>query len=407
MRRLLIISVLGLLVGVGLVTLIQRDAGYVFVSFGDTTVETSVWFAVLVWLLAWGLLGLAWRGLRGVFRVRSAMAGWLGSRKARNAAALTNRGLITFIEGNWARARRQLLRAARYSEAPLVNHLLAAQASFRLGDLDEMRRQLGAAESVESGAGIALELTQAEMQLSAGHYEQALATLVRARANAGKHPHVLELLAVAHRRLGDWEALRDLLPELRKHGILDLPVLDGLEPEIWTRLLDNAGRDDGEGVNGLDRIWQSIPPVQRELDALRRCYLRRLIALGAYAKAERLLVDMLDKRWDQDLVSLVGRFPPQKSERMLKIVQRWLTSQGPKPVLLLAAGRVALHAEDWNRAQEWLQDARHAEPTVESCLELARLREAQGDRNAAEDLFREAALLAAPSQTGVALPDRR
>jgi len=213
MRRFVTLAILGLLLGAGLVTLIEQDPGYVFVSVGDITVETSIWFALLLWLLAWAVLVLVFRVLGRLLRTRRAFSGWLGGRKTRNAAALTNRGLINFIEGHWERARKQLLRAARYSEAPLINHLIAAQASYRMGDHDETRRQLGMAESVEAGAGIALELTQAELQLSDGRYEQALATLVRARKNANKHPYVLELLARAHRQLGDWQSLRDLLPE--------------------------------------------------------------------------------------------------------------------------------------------------------------------------------------------------
>ena len=193
MRRLLIVTLVGLVIGAALINLVEQDPGYVFISLGDVTIETSFWFATVLWLVVWALLSASLAALRTLLRGRQWISDWVVGRKARNAGALTNRGLISFIEGHWARARRQLLRAARYSDAPLVNHLLAAQASYRLGDVDEMRRQLGLAETVEAGVGIALELTQAELQLTAGHNEEALATLVRARANASKHPHVLEL----------------------------------------------------------------------------------------------------------------------------------------------------------------------------------------------------------------------
>lgn len=389
MRRFLIFAVIGLLVGAGLVALIEQDPGYIFLSLGDITVETSVWFGLLLAVFAEALIVLVFWLLRRVFRTRRVLSGWLGGRKARNAAALTNRGLISFVEGNWERSRRQLLRAARYSEAPLVNHLIAAHASFRLGEWDEARSQLGKAESVEAGAGIALELTQAELQLSAGRYEQALATLVRARANASKHPYVLELLARAHRKLEDWQSLRDLLPELRKHGLLDAPSLAGLESELWRALLDaSTGIDDQEA---LDKLWQSIPMSQRDQTDLRLCYVGRLIQMQALAKAERMLVDMLDKRWDIELVRLVGTFAPARPDKFLKTVQRWLEVHGHEPALLHAAGRVALFAEDWDQAQTWLQESRASEPSAEVCLELARLRAARGDRAAAIELMSEAA----------------
>ncbi len=405
MRRLLILAVVGLLLGAALITLIEQDPGYVFISLGTITIETSFWLALLLWLLAWGLLVLLVRLLTGLLRTRRRVSGWLGGRKARNAAALTNRGMISFIEGHWTRARKQLLRAARYSEAPLINHLVAARASFRLGDADDMRHQLGIAESIEADAGLALELTQAEMQMSAGDYESALAILVRARSNADKHPYLLELLARCYRVLGEWQSLRELLPQLRKTGVLDAPGFDGLEQQTWEALLQATYcSPDGEGQ--LDKLWASIPAAQRNSSALRERYLRCLLADKTYAKAERLLVEMLDKHWDPTLVSLLGTFEPNNTKKLMKSVVRWLDTHGNEPGLLLAAARVALYGKDWDRAQQWLQDARAAEASVEVCMELARLREAKGDAAAANELMREAALLASPGLPQVPLPER-
>ena len=122
----------------------------------------------------------------------------------------------------------------------MLNHLIAARASFRLGDVDEARHQLGLAETIDVDAGIAVELTQAELQLTAGQYEQALATLVRARANASKHPYVLELLARAHFQLEDWEALKQLLPDLKKHDLGSSSQLVTIERATWLGLMAAA-----------------------------------------------------------------------------------------------------------------------------------------------------------------------
>jgi len=403
-RVLLLLALAGLLLGAGLVALIEQDPGYVFVSVGGIAIETSVWLAVLLLLLAMAGISGMWRLLLGIFRSRRALSAWLGGRKHRNAAALTNRGLISFIEGNWARARKQLLRAARYSEAPLINHLWAANASFRLGDLEEMRKQLGIAAEVESGAGIALELTQAELQLSAGHYEQALATLVRARRNASKHPYVLELLTRAYTELGDWQALRELLPELRRHGLTSTSELAQLEATVWRGVLSDLTHSSELTEAALDKLWQSIPLQQRETAPLLECYLNALVCLGAHAKVQRQLVASLDKQWRPTLLPLFGQFVPADPKKLYKVVGRWLDQHGPEPGLLLAAGRVALHAEQWSKAQQWLQDAHSVEPTVAVCMLLAQLREAQGDVGPAADYRREALDLALPPMVKTPLP---
>ena len=390
MRRLLLLLTLGLVTGVLLINAIERDPGYVFISLGNITVETSVWFALLVWLVAWALVALALRVLRLFLRSRHWVSDWVDNRKSRNAGALTNRGFISFIEGHWGRARRQLLRSARYSEAPLVNHLLAAQASFRLGDIDEMRRQLGAAEAVDAGAGIALELTQAELQLSAGYYEEALATLVRARANASKHPHVLELLARAHWALSDWEALRVLLPELRKHNLLDSAQLRDLEAQVWFALVDTAC-ERGDSIDSLQGLWQTIPLTWRETLPISSRYIRCLISRGAVADAEKLLITALDHHWEAELAALLGSFEPQNLKKLDKAMGSWL-EQYPRDVLLLTgAARLAQYRGEWQEACQYFERANALKSSVSISIELARLYEALGDYDKANSYLRLAA----------------
>ena len=394
MRRLLLLALLGLLLGVGLVALIEQDPGHLLLSFGNTTIETSLWVGLLLWLVAWWLLALAWRTLRSALAARTAMVDWLGGRKSRNAEALTNRGLISFIEGNWSRSRKQLLRAARYSKAPLLNYLMAARASFRLEDLEGMRRYLGDAELVESDAVVALELTQAELQLSAGRYEQALATLVRARRNAAKHPYVLELLAKAYSCLQDWSSLQALLPELRKHEVIPATQLRALELQTWDALLAKVDAKTDDAEASLNRLWQAIPSaLERETPALKRRYLQRLVAIGSHSKAERVLFDSLERQWSSDLLCLVGAFPVAKPDKTSKVLKRWLEQQRHEPALMLAAGRIALQANLWDEAQQYLQSAYQLGASAEICVELARLRDAQGDRARAQALLQEAVTL--------------
>ena len=76
MRKLFLLLLLTLLGGVGLVVLIENDTGYVLVSYGLTTIETSFWAGLLLLLLLNWLLFLCWRFLRRAFATRSAVRGW-------------------------------------------------------------------------------------------------------------------------------------------------------------------------------------------------------------------------------------------------------------------------------------------------------------------------------------------
>ena len=284
----------GLLLGVAVVALIEVDPGYVLIAYGDYTVETSLWVGAMVLLLFTGLVYVLLRIFRKVVGRNNSLSSWLGSRKARQGARLTNRGLISFIEGNWSKSRRQLLRGAKNNDAPLLNYLFAARASYQLNEIDKMREYLGAAEDSESEAGIAVELTQAELKLGTGQYEHALATLVRARRNAGRHPHVLDLLRKAYVGLNDWSSLCELLPELKKYKVLPENELSALELTAHSRLLEQ--KSEGADLEELRKRWQRLPTELKKQTGLAASYIKMLIELNAYEEAGKVILRCLKHR---------------------------------------------------------------------------------------------------------------
>ena len=58
MRGFIVLVLMGLVLGAVLVNQVDQGGGYVYASLGDVVVETSVWFALLLWLVVWGLLAL-------------------------------------------------------------------------------------------------------------------------------------------------------------------------------------------------------------------------------------------------------------------------------------------------------------------------------------------------------------
>ena len=89
-------------------------------------------------------------------------------------------------------------------------------------------------------------LTQAELQLDQGQYEQALATLRRLEENSPNHGHALALLGRLYFRLEDWNNLSELLPRLRKQGRIDESTLDKWSQRVYIEELDHSS--DGDAV---------------------------------------------------------------------------------------------------------------------------------------------------------------
>ncbi len=401
MRRLFLLVLLALLLGIGVVALIETDPGYVLVAYGNYTLETSFWVGlvllVLVTLLLYGIVAL----LRRLAGGRKSLLGWIGSRRSHLASRLSTRGLISYIEGDWARARRDLLRGVRNNDAPLANYLLAAHASQRLGEPDKVREYLAAASST-AGAEVAAALTRAELALQAGEYQRVLGILKEVQGSAARQPRVLELQYQALRATGDWQALAPLLPELRKRRVLPLEELHRLQQEVYEGLLET---DPGE-PDAVQARWNALPAAVRREPAMIRRYAAGLLQSGAHAEAEKLLLGTLKHEWDPALVRLYGYVQSENVPRQLATAERWLQAHPEDTQLLLCLGRIAARDRLWGKAREYFESCYRRERSPEVCAELGRLLSGLGEAGVAAAYFREGLLLSENRLPALPLPDK-
>lgn len=386
MGGLFIVALLALVAGVGIVALIETEPGYLLIAYGGYTVETSFWVGILLIATAVLLLYTLLRFLHRLITSPKSVLNWAGERRLRQSARLTSRGLTNFIEGNWARSRKQMLRGAKYSESPLLNYLTAARASYRLQEPESMRRHLEQAGESDLEALIAVDLTQAELQLHDRQYERALKTLENARKNPGKHPQVLSLLCRIHDGLGDVEAMLDLLPALRKHRMSGPLELDELEARIHHDLLEQAAVT-GDAVL-LKARWKKYPARLLASEAVQLHYLTSLLACDEAAVVEKDIERRLKKNWQSALVELYGKIPRTAAPKQLATAESWLKQHPDDPELLLCLGRLAMVERQWAQARDYLERSHSVKPSEEACLELGRLLTAVGDHAAAAEVFR-------------------
>jgi len=407
MRKLFFLILVALLAGVAIVALIETDPGYVLIAYGNYTLESSVWVGLLLLLLFTGLVYLLLRLVRKLMAGQNSLVSWLGSRKSRKAARMTTQGLISFIEGNWTKSRRQLLQGTKGNDAPLLNYLTAARASYRLNDQDKMREYLGAAEASEAQAGIAVELTQAEMKLHAQQYEQALATLVRARRNAGKHPYVLDLLRKAYTGLNDWASLAELLPEIKKYKVLPAEQLQELESTVYLQLLESSSaRSDGSAVADLHSQWQKLPAELRKNRAMGHAYVKLLIEHEACDAAEKVILRFIKKEWDPEFVRLYGLLASGNRARQLAQAESWLAGHDSDTQLHICLGRLAARENLWGKARDYFEASYRLERSPEICAELGRLLHAMGEEKVSAAYFREGLLLRETALPDLPVPDK-
>lgn len=407
MRKIFAIILVALLLGVGVVALIETDPGYILLAYGNYTLETSLWVGLV--LLALFTL-LVYIVLRVVYRLvggRRSLVSWLGTRKTRRGSRMTTHGLINFVEGNWARARRQLLRGAKNNDAPLINYLLAARASHRLHDPDKVSEYLGAAGDSDATALIAVALTRAEMQLRSGDYEPALTTLEQAGSDVARYPHVLELLREAYSGLQDWGKLAGLLPDLKKHKLLAGDELRQLEREVYGQLLTlSAAGGDGQARDSLHSSWQKVPTELKQDPQMLQAYARMLVDQGEHGAAEKLILRALKHEWNASLVRQYGYVKSDNVPRQLGRAEAWLSEHPDDAQLLLCLGRLSARDKLWGKARDYFERSYRLEKSAETCAELGRLLLGLGEPKVATAYFREGLLMSESGLPELPMPEK-
>ena len=385
---LIVAVVLGGLVG----TLVVKDPGYVLISYADLAVETSLWLALLILAGSYLLIRLLALVINGSKASGGRLNDWLSQRRSRAARQRTVQGLLLMAEGEWAQARKILVASARDVTSPLINYLNAARAADAMGDVQGRDDLLREAHQSTPGSRFAVGLTQADLQMAAGQWEQCLATLLQLRSESPGHRRVLLMLVRCYQELRDWQALIELIPALKKQKVeVDLDALAG---EAWCERLGQAGAAPAA-------VWSGVPKDLKRLSPVISAYARALIEAGEMDEAEILLRNALTRQWDDALVALYGQLQASDCGRQLIAAEGWLKERPNDALLLLTLGRICLMNQQWEKAREYLELSLRLKRSVEVYGELGRLCAALGDPERGSEYLR----LAIPALPELPLPD--
>ena len=208
-----VLFLLALVVGVVSILLATSNPGYVLLSYGHWTVETSLVVLVLgvaLWCLL--IYALA-RLIVGLLHLPKDVRQALRRRREMRGLASFEAGLLDLLEGRWSRAEVELLRHAADRRSSHLNYLTAARAAQRLGASDRRDHYLALArESADDDrVRIASLVSQAELQWERREYAPLKNTTSEIRKLDRGNPYAVNLQADALEALRDWRGLEALL----------------------------------------------------------------------------------------------------------------------------------------------------------------------------------------------------
>ncbi|WED42507.1 heme biosynthesis protein HemY [Legionella cardiaca] len=379
-----------LLASVWLGIQLNRDPGYLLIAINQWTIETTLWVAIIGLILAFVLLHAFLLLVSKLARTPDTLRKWQTKRRIQKAQAKTQKGLIEFSEGYFAQAKNHLIKALPDTDSPLLNYLTAARAAQEMGDNKLRDDYLREAQQSMPDAKIAVELTQAQLQLANKQWEQALATLRHLQDLAPHHPYVLKLLMHLYKEVKDWPQLITLLPELKKHQVLSNAAFEKLRHEAYREAISDLAKS--SELEALNKMLANLPKNLSNDPELMAIYCHFLLERHEDIKVEPILHQCLRKAYNEKLITLYGHL--NMGDKPLIFAESLLKKNPDSAALYLCLGRLSLTNNLWGKARHYFEKSLALTASAEAYAELGKLLEKLSDQTGACEAYRQGLVLA-------------
>lgn len=390
MVRFFIFVLFSLVLGAVLYAVLGNEPGYLLVSWGNWAVETSLLMGLIGVLAVVFLLYT----VRQLFRLFRPLWRWPSAARHQEVAdTATLRGLRKLAHGYPGAAYKELIENARHARSPLLNYLGAFLGALQLGDDAGMRFTLRKAESLAGHQQLPVGLLKSALLIRDGELESALAVLLDLHRRHGDNPAVLIMLRDVLLRLEDWDQLAGILPALSEAPVSNAHDIDALRLQVAVERL--RAFDPGKGTSDeLEAIREALPRELRTDERVIEPYVRQLMVLGEYERAQVTLIRFFRNQWSDSLVRLTGYIETHDPAPLRVLLEKQLQDYPGNALLSLSLGRICVRERALEKAKEHLEAAAvfsaDESLSAEINVELGRLLEHLGDAEGSQACYRKA-----------------
>ncbi|VAW94726.1 Uncharacterized protein EC-HemY in Proteobacteria (unrelated to HemY-type PPO in GramPositives) [hydrothermal vent metagenome] len=394
MIKLLIVFLIVLLLSVFIGLFANHDTGYVLIGRGYYTVELSLTLYVVLQLASFmSLYAIIRVGLK-TWHMPTIIRRWKKRNQRQKAHSASNIGLMQLAQGQWKKAENTLIKSAKNSETPLLNYLSAARAAQKRNAPERRDEYLELAQNQvtknKTKNEFAIQITQAELQIAHGQFDNAKALLKNLKQLKPNHPQVLFLLFQLYSKQKDFDPLLDILPHVRKLKLVPNDELTAVELELYRYALKKL-KD--QTASEITKFWKIIPKNCQKNDSLFQLYAHLLIDKNKHDAANNLLKTRLKISWNEDLILLYGDIASNVPVAQLEFAETFLNKYEKNHCLLLTLGKLAKRCELWGKARSYLEASIGSKARRETYRELGALLEQLGEYKTAAKCFRDGLFL--------------
>ena len=152
-----------------------------------------------------------------------------------------------------------------------------------------------------------------------------------------------------------------MIKKLRTKTSINAEEIDRIEFKSYRHCLINA-----ENNFEASKIWNRLPKKISENKIILLEYLDKLTYHNDYEKSASLLLDSLDKEWDEDLSLMYASLPLKNSARQITIVEKWIDDGHNSAKLNLALSKLYYNKDLWVMAKDKLLISIGLDNSIES-----------------------------------------
>ena len=398
MRFLTLVTLLVLLAGAGIGTLINVDPGYVLLAWGNTSIEMSIWVLLLGIVLVFIAMSLSLRfiiALNLPFRV---LGSWQETSRIKRMQLQTRQGLLALADGQNVRAEKKFSELAATTTQPIVVLPALATAMGRQGKITQAQQVLNKLVVEFPSTKQLVYLKLAEISLYQGHDEAALKALQSLHQLNPKHAEANQLLLDLLQRLQMWPELIGLLQVVGRCHQLSEEQLAQQQQLAYGRAFSTSRRQDGSAAKSsldqLQELWSKAPKSITNHDLSIIIYVKAMARIEGDSanKTQAFIEQALKQQWSDELVLEYAHLPLTDVQKSLTKAEAWQANAKGSAALQLTLGRLCRRLELWGKAQDYLQASITLQASKEAHAEMARLQHKMGHVDIAIEHYRLASV---------------
>jgi HemY protein len=388
--RFAIWSVVLAVVAVGIALLARQSDGYVVIVAAPYRAELSLNLLVVLVFAGYFAFHLLARLVETLVAIPARVRAYRAERARTRSRQALNDALLAFFQGRYASAQKSAASALEGEENRGVAAIIAARSAHELGRFTEREQFLDQARGSAPEVDQARLTTLADLLLSQGRHEEALAVLKDLSGRDARNIRLLSMRLVAETALRRWDDVLATGSSLAKLGGLSESEAAASRRAAHLGNLSRKAHD----APALAAYWKHLPGELRVDPTIAATAARFHLALGGSAEAQSIVESALEKSWDAGLVALYADCAGGTALPLIERGEKWLRANARDPALLLTLGKLCMRQELWGKAQSYLEASLALEPTHEGHMTLAALMEKLGKPQEAVRHFRRSAELA-------------